>query len=72
MDLIKYNGKRTDPVFLEKHEEFRREYNSAISQYSFDSNEARELNREIFAAIYYAACEKSMEIAKSRLNHRPY
>lgn len=38
MDLIKYNGKRTDPVFLEKHEEFRNEYNSAISQYSFDSN----------------------------------
>ena len=40
----------------------------ALFKYSFDSVEARELNREIFAAIYYAACEKSMEISKMRTN----
>lgn len=32
--------------------------------YAFDSDEARELNRDIFEMIYYAAMEASMEIAK--------
>ncbi len=31
---------------------------------AFDSDEARELNKNIFACIYYAACVKSNEIAK--------
>ena len=35
----------------------------------FDSKEAKELNKEIFAAIYYAAVEESMELAKI---HGPY
>ena len=35
-------------------------------KYSFDSKEAAILNKEIFATIYHAACEKSMEIAKER------
>ena len=33
---------------------------------SFDSNQAREINKNIFACIYYASCKTSMEIAKSR------
>jgi ribonucleotide reductase alpha subunit len=32
---------------------------------SFDSPEAAELNRQIFATIYYASCERSNEIAMS-------
>ena len=35
-------------------------------KYAFDSPEAAQLNKEIFAAIYYASCNTSMEIAKSR------
>ena len=35
-------------------------------KYSFDSNEAAQLNKEIFATIYHASCEKSMELAKER------
>ena len=33
---------------------------------SFDTDEAKELNKEIFETIYYGALEKSMEIAKER------
>tara|TARA_X000001036_G_scaffold426280_1_gene453495 strand:- start:297 stop:2645 length:2349 start_codon:yes stop_codon:yes gene_type:complete len=35
----------------------------------FDSKEAKELNKEIFAAIYHAAVKESMELAKI---HGPY
>ena len=38
----------------------------AMFKYSFDSNEAAQLNKEIFATIYHASCEKSMELAKER------
>ena len=38
----------------------------AMFKYSFDSEEAKQLNKEIFAAIYYASCEMSMEIARER------
>lgn len=38
----------------------------ALFKYSFDSEEAKQLNKEIFACIYYAACEKSMSISKCR------
>ena len=38
----------------------------ALFKYPFDSQEAKNLNKEIFAAIYYAACEKSMLISKNR------
>ena len=33
---------------------------------SFDTDEAKELNKKIFETIYYGALEKSMEIAKER------
>ena len=33
---------------------------------AFDSDEAAELNRNIFATIYYASCKTSMEIARDR------
>ena len=36
----------------------------ALLGYAFDSPEARELNREIFAAIYHGAVRASVEIAK--------
>ena len=36
----------------------------ALLGYAFDSPEARELNREIFAAIYHGAIRASIEIAK--------
>lgn len=36
----------------------------AMMGYAFDSEEARELNRLIFEAIYFAALESSMELAK--------
>jgi len=35
-------------------------------RYSFDSDEAKQLNKEIFATIYYSACQMSMELAKER------
>ena len=35
-----------------------------IMKYSFESNEARELNRKIFEHIYFAALEMSNELAK--------
>jgi ribonucleoside-diphosphate reductase alpha subunit len=35
----------------------------AMFKCSFDSEEAKQLNKEIFASIYYAACEKSNELA---------
>ena len=35
-------------------------------KYPFDSDEAKQLNKEIFATIYFASCQMSMEIAKSR------
>tara|TARA_B100001173_G_scaffold290967_1_gene282009 strand:- start:145 stop:2430 length:2286 start_codon:yes stop_codon:yes gene_type:complete len=35
----------------------------------FDSPEAKQLNKEIFAVIYYAAMEKSLELAKK---YQPY
>ena len=38
----------------------------AMFKYPFDSIEAKQLNKEIFATIYYAACQMSMEIAKNR------
>ncbi len=34
--------------------------------YSFDSDEAKELNEDIFECIYYGAMEASMEMAKER------
>jgi ribonucleoside-diphosphate reductase alpha subunit len=36
---------------------------------SFDSDEAKELNRNIFETIYYGACEASCDLAKE---HGPY
>ena len=33
-------------------------------RYGFDSEEASRLNKEIFAAIYYSAMEKSLELAQ--------
>jgi ribonucleoside-diphosphate reductase alpha subunit len=38
----------------------------AMFKYSFDSDDAKELNKQIFATIYHAACEKSTEIAAAR------
>ena len=35
---------------------------------SFDSDEAREVNRKIFESIYFGALESSMEIAREREN----
>ena len=35
-------------------------------KYPFDSDEAKQLNREIFAVIYYTACQMSMELARDR------
>ena len=35
-------------------------------RYGFDSPEAKQLNKEIFATIYYSACKMSMELAKNR------
>lgn len=35
-------------------------------KYSFDSKEAAQLNKEIFATIYYASCKTSMEISRDR------
>ena len=35
-------------------------------KYPFDSEEAKQLNREIFAVIYYTACQMSMELARER------
>ena len=36
--------------------------------YSFDSDEAKELNERIFETIYYSSLEASMEIARDREN----
>lgn len=41
----------------------------ALFKCSFDSSEAKELNKKIFAAIYYASMSESMLLAK---NNRPY
>ena len=38
----------------------------AMFKFPFDSSGAKQLNKEIFATIYYAACQMSMEIAKDR------
>ncbi|MAF37118.1 ribonucleoside-diphosphate reductase subunit alpha [archaeon] len=38
----------------------------ALMRISFDSDEAKKLNRAIFETIYYASLESSMEIAKKR------
>ena len=35
-------------------------------KYSFDSKESAQLNKEIFATIYHASCEKSMELSRDR------
>lgn len=35
-------------------------------KFPFDSDEAKELNKNIFATIYYASCYKSMELSKER------
>ncbi|MCC6599161.1 MAG: ribonucleoside-diphosphate reductase subunit alpha [Crocinitomicaceae bacterium] len=36
-----------------------------LMRYPFDSNEARQLNKEIFETIYYAACSASKDLAKN-------
>ena len=33
-------------------------------RYPFDSAEAKELNKQIFETIYYAACKASCELAR--------
>lgn len=38
----------------------------AIMDFPFDSNEAKELNEQIFETIYHAACEKSYELSFNR------
>lgn len=38
----------------------------AMFKYSFDSPEASQLNKDIFATIYHASCEKSMELSRDR------
>ena len=35
---------------------------------AFDSDEAAELNKKMFAAIYYSACTTSMEISRDRVD----
>ncbi|KAG9510031.1 Ribonucleoside-diphosphate reductase large subunit [Fragariocoptes setiger] len=35
-----------------------------LMRYPFDSDEARDLNKRIFEAIYYASCEASCELAE--------
>ncbi|KAL8439857.1 hypothetical protein Efla_004383 [Eimeria flavescens] len=40
-----------------------------LLRYPFDSPEAKELNKNIFECIYFAACEASMELAAE---HGPY
>lgn len=39
----------------------------AMFKYSFDSPEAKELNKSIFATIYYAACKTSMILSRDRI-----
>ena len=41
----------------------------AMFKYSFDSKEAAQLNKEIFATIYHASCEKSMELSRERASN---
>ena len=41
----------------------------SLMRVGFDSPEAHELNKEIFATIYYGSMEASMEIAKERNIH---
>lgn len=41
----------------------------AMFKYSFDSIEAAFLNKQIFATIYHASCEKSMQLAKDRCSN---
>jgi len=41
----------------------------SLMRVSFDSPEAHQLNKEIFATIYYGSMEASMEIAKERNIH---
>jgi ribonucleoside-diphosphate reductase alpha subunit len=41
----------------------------ALFKCSFDSSEAKEINKKIFAAIYYASMSESMVLSK---NNRPY
>ena len=40
----------------------------AMFKYSFDSDEAKELNKQIFATIYYSSCKTSMELSKNRID----
>lgn len=40
----------------------------ALFKYSFDSEGAAKLNKEIFATIYYAACRTSMQLSKERVS----
>lgn len=40
-----------------------------LMRYPFESQEAQDLNIQIFETIYYAACEESMELSKI---HGPY
>ena len=37
-----------------------------LMRFPFESNEALELNKQIFETIYYSACKKSMELSKER------
>lgn len=40
-----------------------------LMRFPFDSAEAKELNKQIFETIYYAACKTSCQMAKE---HGPY
>ena len=43
-----------------------------LMKYPFDSNEARQLNKDIFETIYYAAMEASMELSKKEGPYETY
>lgn len=43
-----------------------------LMRYPFDSKEARELNKEIFENIYYAACKTSCELAEKEGTYPTY
>jgi ribonucleoside-diphosphate reductase alpha subunit len=43
-----------------------------MMRYTFDGPEARQLNKDIFETIYFAACESSMEIAEKEGPYSSY
>ena len=43
-----------------------------LMKYPFDSNEAKQLNKDIFETIYYAAMEASMELSKKEGPYETY